>query len=52
MKRLHRNALTTEPAQAIVEERETLLAHLGGAAAKEGLAAFAERRAPRFTPDR
>jgi enoyl-CoA hydratase len=49
MKRLHRNALTADPAQAIRAERETLLAHLGGATAREGLAAFAERRAPDFT---
>lgn len=49
MKRLHRNAVMADPAQAIVEERESLLAHLGGASAREGLAAFAERRAPDFT---
>jgi hypothetical protein len=49
MKRLHRNAVTAEPALAISEKRESLLAHLGGATAREGLAAFAERRAPDFT---
>ncbi|MEV6896696.1 enoyl-CoA hydratase-related protein [Amycolatopsis sp. NPDC051372] len=48
MKRLHRKALADEPAAAITAERETLLAHLAGASAREGLAAFAERRAPRF----
>ncbi|HEX3790808.1 MAG TPA: enoyl-CoA hydratase-related protein [Pseudonocardiaceae bacterium] len=48
MKRLHRNALVVEPARAIADERETLLRHLGGATAREGLAAFAERRAPDF----
>jgi enoyl-CoA hydratase/carnithine racemase len=49
MKRLHRNALTADPACAINDERETLLAHLRGATAREGLAAFAERRTPAFT---
>jgi enoyl-CoA hydratase/carnithine racemase len=48
MKRLHRNALSTEPAHAVDSEREMLLAHLGSATAREGLAAFAERRAPDF----
>lgn len=48
MKRLHRNALTADPAHAVDSERETLLAHLGSATAREGLAAFAERRAPDF----
>jgi enoyl-CoA hydratase/carnithine racemase len=48
MKRLHRRAVVAEPARAIAEEREALLAHLGGATAREGLAAFAERRAPDF----
>lgn len=48
MKRLHRNAALAEPARAIAEEREALLAHLGGATAREGLAAFAERRTPNF----
>lgn len=52
MKELHRAALTADPAEAIVAEREVLLAHLGGPAAKEGLAAFAERRAPDFTAQR
>lgn len=48
MKRLHRNAVVAEPARAIAEEREALLAHLRGATAREGLAAFAERRTPNF----
>ncbi|HWD04325.1 MAG TPA: enoyl-CoA hydratase-related protein [Amycolatopsis sp.] len=48
MKRLHRTALTRDPAAAIVAERETLLAHLAGETAREGLAAFAERRVPDF----
>jgi enoyl-CoA hydratase/carnithine racemase len=52
MKRLHRSALTADPARAIADEREALLAHLDGATAKEGLAAFAERRAPDFTSSR
>ncbi|QRP50826.1 enoyl-CoA hydratase/isomerase family protein [Amycolatopsis sp. FDAARGOS 1241] len=49
MKRLHRDALAAEPATAITAERETLLAHLAGPVAREGLAAFAERRQPRFS---
>lgn len=47
MKRLYRSAVTTEPAWALEQERETLLRHLAQHAdAAEGLAAFAERRAP------
>lgn len=52
MKKLHRAALTANAAEAIVAEREALLAHLGGPAAQEGLAAFVERRTPDFTPGR
>jgi enoyl-CoA hydratase/carnithine racemase len=49
MKRLHRDALATEPAAAMAAERETLLAHLAGPTAREGLAAFAEHRPPDFS---
>lgn len=49
MKRLHAAARTTEPADAVLAERETLLRHLTSATVHEGLAAFAERRAPDFT---
>lgn len=54
MKRLHARARAADPAQSLVDEREALLAHLGGATAREGLAAFAGRRAPDFasTDDR
>ena len=48
MKRLHTNARTADPAQAITAERETLLRYLEGAPAREGLAAFAEGREPDF----
>lgn len=49
MKQLLRRALELEPAAAIAEERETLLTHLlTDLNAREGLAAFAERRAPAF----
>jgi enoyl-CoA hydratase len=48
MKRLHSNARTADPAGAINDERETLLAHLGSATVREGLSAFAERRPPDF----
>lgn len=48
MKRLHIDARTEEPAQAIRAERETLLRYLDSPPAREGLAAFAERRAPDF----
>jgi enoyl-CoA hydratase/carnithine racemase len=47
MKRLYEAAVTTDPAAALEQERETLLRHLAKEAdAAEGLAAFAERRAP------
>lgn len=48
MKRLHTYAKTEEPVQAIAAERETLLRYLDGPQAREGLAAFAERRGPDF----
>lgn len=48
MKRLHTNARTARPADAIRAEREILLDHLGSATVREGLSAFAERRAPDF----
>jgi enoyl-CoA hydratase/carnithine racemase len=49
MKQLVRRANELEPAAALAEERETLLTHLlTDLNAREGLAAFAERRAPRF----
>jgi hypothetical protein len=41
--------LATEPAAAMAAERETLLAHLAGPTAREGLAAFAEHRPPDFS---
>jgi enoyl-CoA hydratase len=47
MKGLYAAAVTIGPAQALEQERETLLRHLAkDADAAEGLAAFAERRAP------
>jgi enoyl-CoA hydratase len=48
MKRLHQQAMTSNPAAAQATEREILLRHLTGPAAAEGLAAFAERRQPAF----
>jgi len=47
MKQLYAAAVTIDQAQALEQERETLLRHLAkDADAAEGLAAFAERRAP------
>lgn len=48
MKRLHTNAGTADPAEAIPAEREALLDHLGSATVREGLSAFAQRREPDF----
>ena len=48
MKRLHATALAVPAAAAQEAERATLLAHLSSPAAAEGLAAFAQRRAPHF----
>ena len=50
MKELYRMAMTTDPAAAMLAERETLLRRLGqDPAVAEGLAAFTERRAPDFS---
>lgn len=52
MKRLHGNASALPPEQAIAAEREVLFEHLESDTVREGLAAFAERRPPRFAdPD-
>ncbi|GAA1836294.1 enoyl-CoA hydratase/isomerase family protein [Pseudonocardia ailaonensis] len=49
MKGMYRHGLGAPVAQAHVDEREVLLRHLESPTITEGLAAFAERRAPDFT---
>ncbi|MFC4948734.1 enoyl-CoA hydratase/isomerase family protein [Pseudonocardia sp. GCM10023141] len=48
MKRLYRDAVSTPAAEALVAERAVLVEHLMAGGADEGLAAFAEGRAPEF----
>lgn len=52
MKAMYRRGPDVPPPQALADERAALVAHLESPTIAEGLAAFAERRAPDFSSDR